>query len=312
MQLSHDTRLGRYRIVSPLGAGGMGEVYRAEDTLLNRQVAVKVLPEHLAENLDALKRFQKEAKALAALSHTNILAIHDFVSEQGLSFVVIELLEGATLRARITKSSLPWQKAVEIATGIAEGLAAAHSKGVIHRDLKPENIFLTSQGGLKILDFGLARLKPVVAEEELTESPTISRMTESGIVMGTVPYMSPEQVRGEAADARSDIFSFGCVLYEMLAGKRPFSGSNAAETTAAILRDDPPKLAGVPPELDRIVQHCLEKDIERRLHSAHDLAFALKDLQASPSNSVAAAHRSHGVAAKPGSLQLWLFSQFWL
>lgn len=289
MPLSQGTRLGRYVIVSSLGAGGMGEVYRAEDSLLNRQVAVKVLPENLSENSDALRRFEKEAKALAALSHSNVLAIHDFVSEKELSFVVMELLEGETLRSRIARSPLPWHKVVEIATDIAEGLAAAHSKGVIHRDLKPENILLTSTGGVKILDFGLARLKPVVTEAELTEVPTISCATESGIVMGTVPYMSPEQVRGQPADARSDIFSFGCILYEMFAGKRPFSGSNAAETTAAILRDDPAKLTGIPPELERIVQHCLEKDAERRLHSAHDLAFALKDLLAVQSNSVVAA-----------------------
>lgn len=284
MPLSPGTRLGRYLIAAPLGAGGMGEVYRAEDTLLKRQVAVKVLPEHLAKNPEALKRFQKEAKALAALSHSNIVAIHDFVTEHDCSFVVMELLEGQTLRSRMAKLPLPWQKSVEIAISIAEGLAAAHSKGVVHRDLKPENILLTSQGGLKILDFGLARLKPIAAEEELTQSPTISRVTESGIVMGTVPYMSPEQVRGELADALSDVFSFGCVLYEMLAGKRPFSGSTGAETTAAILRDDPPKLTSIPSELDRIVQHCLEKEPERRLHSTHDLAFELKELLASPSN----------------------------
>lgn len=291
MPLSQGTRLGRYVILSSLGAGGMGEVYRADDSLLNRQVAVKVLPEHLAENYDALKRFEKEARALAALSHSNILAIHDFVTEKEFSFVVTELLEGETLRSRIAKSPLPWQKAVEFATHIAEGLDAAHSKGVIHRDLKPENIFLTSKGGVKILDFGLARLKPVVAEAELTEVPTISRATESGIVMGTVPYMSPEQVRGQPANAQSDIFSFGCILYEMLAGKRPFSGSNAAETTAAILRDDPAKLTGIPLELERIVQHCLEKDPQRRLHSAHDLAFALRDLLTIPSNSVVTEQR---------------------
>jgi serine/threonine protein kinase/Flp pilus assembly protein TadD len=289
MQLSEGAHLGRYKIVSAVGAGGMGEVYRAEDTLLNRPVAIKVMPEHLAENAEALKRFQKEAKALAALSHPNILAIHDFVSEQGVSFAVMELLEGETLRARIAKSPLGWQKAAEIASAVAEGLAAAHSKGVIHRDLKPENIYLPSRGNLKILDFGLARLKPTVKEGELTEAPTMSRMTESGVVMGTVPYMSPEQVRGESVDARSDIFSLGTVLYEMLSGHRPFTGRTTAETTAAILRDEPPALIGIPPELDRIVQHCLEKDPERRLHSAHDLAFALKDLLTTPSSKTDAA-----------------------
>jgi serine/threonine protein kinase/Flp pilus assembly protein TadD len=281
MPLSADTSLGRYKIISPLGAGGMGEVYRAEDTVLNRQVAIKVLPQHLTNNAEALKRFQKEAKALAALTHSNILTIHDFVSDNGLSFVVMELLEGETLRARMNTSQLSWQKTVEIGVAIAEGLAAAHSKGVVHRDLKPENILLTSKGAVKILDFGLARFKSHQIEEELTNLETISRATESGIVMGTVPYMSPEQVRGERVDERSDIFSFGCVLYEMLSGKRPFSGKTSAEIAASILRDEPKKLNGVPAELERILQHCLEKRPERRLHSAHDLAIELKDLSVS-------------------------------
>ncbi|HSE40324.1 MAG TPA: protein kinase, partial [Acidobacteriota bacterium] len=263
----------------------MGEVYRAEDTVLNRQVAIKVLPQHLTNNPEALKRFRKEAKALAALSHSNILTIHDFVSDNGLSFVVMELLEGETLRARMNRSQLSWQKAVEIAVAIAEGLAAAHSKGVVHRDLKPENILLTSEGSVKILDFGLARMKSHLPEEELTGLTTVSRATESGVVMGTVPYMSPEQVRGERIDERTDIFSFGCILYEMLSGKRPFLGSSPAEITAAILRDNPPTVSEIPPELNRLIQHCLEKEPQQRLHSAHDLAIELKDLSISNSKT---------------------------
>jgi eukaryotic-like serine/threonine-protein kinase len=291
MPLTAGTRLGRYAILSSLGAGGMGEVYCAEDTLLGRQVAVKVLRENLAQNSAALKRFQKEAQALAALSHPNILDLHDFGFDQGVSYAVSELLEGETLRARMAKSPLEWQKAVEIGAAAAEGLAAAHSKGVIHRDLKPENIFLLRKGGIKILDFGLARLQPVISEQDLTDAVTVSRGTESGIVMGTVPYMSPEQVRGQPVDARSDIFSLGCVLYEML----------SAETTAAILRDDPPNIAGIPPELDRILQHCLEKDPERRLHSAHDLAFGLKELLATSSNRVEAAK-----VPRPTHRKMWM------
>jgi serine/threonine protein kinase/Tfp pilus assembly protein PilF len=285
MALTAGTSLGRYKIISPIGAGGMGEVYRAEDTLLNRQIAIKVLPQHLSDDSEALKRFQKEAKALASLNHSNILSIHDFVSDNGLSFVVMELLEGETLRSRINGSQISWQKSVEISIQIAEGLAAAHSKGVVHRDLKPENILFTSHDSVKIIDFGLARMKSDLPGEELTGLTTVSRATESGVVMGTVPYMSPEQVRGERINEQTDIFSFGCILYEMLSGKRPFSGKTSGEITASILRDEPNKLDEIPAELQRILQHCLEKNPERRLHSAHDLSFALKDVLGSSNNS---------------------------
>jgi serine/threonine-protein kinase len=269
--------LGPYEIVGSLGAGGMGEVYRARDTRLNRDVAVKVLPGHLAQSPQALTRFEREAKAVAALSHPNILALYDVGAEQGTSFAVLELLEGETLRARLERGALSWRKAVEIGAAVADGLAAAHGKGIIHRDLKPENIFLTSDGRVKVLDFGLARVKPASPQQDQACIPT---ETESGTVLGTVGYMSPEQVRGERADDQSDIFSLGCVIYEMLAGRRPFDRETAAQTMTAILEADPPELAAsgnaVPAELTGVVAHCLEKDSRRRFQSANDLAFALR------------------------------------
>jgi serine/threonine protein kinase len=239
-RLSTGESIGPYKILSLLGTGGMGEVYRARDTRLDRDVAIKVLPDHFTENHVALKRFEQEAKALAALSHSNVLAIHDFGTDQGISFVVMEFLEGETLRKALHGSALPWRRALEISIGITEGLAAAHSKGIIHRDLKPENIFLTKDGSVKILDFGLARKNPEITRAELTSAPTESKLTRTGVVQGTVPYMSPEQVRAESVDTRSDIFSFGCVLYEMLTGHRAFSGNSAADTMAAILKEEPP------------------------------------------------------------------------
>jgi serine/threonine-protein kinase len=280
MTLAAGSRLGPYEILSPLGAGGMGEVYRARDTRLGREVAVKVLPERLADDPKALSRFEREARAVAALSHPNILAIHDFGEERGLRYTVTELLEGQTLRERLARERLTWRKAVEIGTAIAEGLSAAHTRGIVHRDLKPENIFLTSGGHVKILDFGLARAD-AGPSEQLTSAPTESSATEAGTVLGTLGYMSPEQVRGEAADARSDIFSFGCVLYEMLAGRRAFSGESPGQTMAAILRDQPPEIAApgtqVPEGVDRIVRRCLEKSPGERFQSAGDLSFALKE-----------------------------------
>jgi eukaryotic-like serine/threonine-protein kinase len=261
----------------------MGEVYRAKDSRLDREVAVKVLPQHLSENQDALSRFKREAKAVAALSHPNILAIHDFGTEEGFCYAVMELLEGETLRSRLAGSALHWGKAVEIAAAIAEGLSAAHSKGIIHRDLKPENIFLTKEGQVKILDFGLAKVKRVVSSQEQSSNPTASHVTEPGVVMGTIGYMSPEQVRGEVADAPSDTFSFGCILYEMVAGQRAFAGKTAADAMAAVLKDEPPELAGfgkeIPQELDQVIKCCLEKEPTKRFQSARDLLFELKNLK---------------------------------
>jgi serine/threonine protein kinase len=277
--------IGHFKILALLGAGGMGEVYRARDTRLDREVAIKVLPPHLTGDATALARFEREARAVAALSHPNILAIHDFGEDQGIVYAVMELLDGQTLRQRLAASPLGWREAVEVGAAVAEGLAAAHAKGIIHRDLKPENIFLTLDGGVKILDFGLARVKAPISKQPNpapNTAPIMANVTEPGMVLGTVGYMSPEQVRGEEADAPSDIFSLGCVLYEMVMGRRAFAHPSPVETMAAILQDQPPKLAeagkGAPAELDLIVSHCLEKKAEDRFHSARDLSFALRTL----------------------------------
>ena len=282
MALTPGQRLGPYEITAPLGAGGMGEVFRARDTKLDREVAVKVLPARLAEDEEALARFEREAKSVAAISHPGILAIHDFGSEGGTAYAVMELLEGETLRQRLAAGALPVRKAVEYAVQLAQALAAAHDKGIVHRDLKPENVFVTREGRLKVLDFGLAKRDGGRGDGSETSSPTAARPTEPGAVLGTVGYMSPEQVRGQAADARSDLFSLGTVLYEMLSGQRAFARETSAETMTAILREEPPDLAtaveGLPPSLARIVGHCLEKRPGERFQSARDLAFDLSSL----------------------------------
>jgi hypothetical protein len=256
----------------------MGEVWRARDTRLHREVAIKVLPEALAGDPAALARFEREARAVAALSHPNILGLFDVGHEGKTAYAVMELLAGQTLRERLVEGPLPQRKALELGREIAQGLAAAHEKGIVHRDLKPENLFVTQDGRVKILDFGLARVE--TPQERLTQSPTEGVGTEPGTVMGTVGYMSPEQVRGRPADARSDIFSFGSVLYEMLSGERAFRGDSPAETMAAIAQKDPQELAEpsgrFSPAVERILRHCLEKRPEDRFHTAHDLAFALE------------------------------------
>ena len=283
MPLAPGTRLGTYELVAPLGAGGMGEVYRARDMKLNREVAIKVLPESLAQDPATLARFEREAHAVAALSHPNILAIHDFASERGITYAVTELLEGETLRARI-QTPLPSRKAVEIALSIARGIAAAHERGIIHRDLKPENIFLTRDGVVKILDFGLAKAMDLPGAEAPGDETKLSTDTSPGTVMGTVGYMAPEQVRGQAVDARADLFALGAVLYEMLAGERAFIRDTAAETMAAILKEEPAEFAStraITPALDRIVRHCLEKKPAERFQTARDVAFALETLAGS-------------------------------
>jgi eukaryotic-like serine/threonine-protein kinase len=282
MTLSAGTRLGPYEILAPLGAGGMGEVYRARDTKLDRDVAVKVLPQSLSADADALARFEREAKAVASLSHPNILSIFDFGTHEGTAYAVTELLEGETLRQRLlSEGAIPPRKAAEILQAVGLGLAAAHEKGIVHRDIKPENLFLTKDGRSKILDFGLAREISLPSSED-THSPTVALATEPGTVLGTVGYMSPEQVRGQPVDHRSDIFSLGAVLYEMLSGNRPFRGETAVETMNAILKEDPPRLSQsgphVSPGLDRIVSHCLEKRAVERFQSARDLAFDLGSL----------------------------------
>jgi Tol biopolymer transport system component len=280
MPLAAGQRLGPYEIVAALGAGGMGEVYRARDTRLGREVAVKILTDRLADSPAARQRFGQEARAVAALAHPNILALHDVGEEGPLVFVVTELLEGETLQDRLLRGPIPLRKLLEIATAIAEALAAAHAKAIAHRDLKPSNVFLTTDGRVKLLDFGLSKQRLPAAREGLEGLPTLSQ-TEPGTVLGTVGYMSPEQVRGEAADARSDIFSLGCVLYEMTSGHRAFARETAAETLAAIVRDEPPELlppARAPLELRQIIGHCLEKKADERFQSARDLAFALRTL----------------------------------
>ena len=283
MALTRGTKLGPYEIVSPVGAGGMGEVYRAHDTRLGRDVAIKVLPEALASDADRLRRFEQEARTIAALNHPNILGIHDIGVHDGAPFLVSEFLEGQTLQEKLVSGALPVRRAVEYGLGMAEGLAAAHEKGIVHRDLKPENVFVTRDGRIKVLDFGLAKLvRPQENESHETAVTLSSPPTLPGMVMGTVGYMSPEQVRGEPTDSRSDIFSFGAVLYEMLTGKRAFKRETSAETMTAILRDEPLALNDAgwqgPPELQRILARCLEKNVARRFQSASDLAFAIESL----------------------------------
>ncbi len=277
MTLQTGTRLGAYEIRGPLGAGGMGEVYRAWDARLNREVAVKVLAQSAATNPDRLRRFEQEAKAAGALNHPNVLAVYDVGSHESLPYIVSELLEGDTLRTQIRAGGLTPRKAIEHAVQIARGLAATHQRGIVHRDLKPENVFVTRDGHVKILDFGLAKLRDEAASDP--EEETATHETRPGVVVGTVPYLSPEQVRGLPADARSDIFALGAVLYEMLARRRAFTGETTSEIETAILREEPKDLAtidGISPTLGAITRRCLEKRAEDRFESARDVAFALE------------------------------------
>ena len=270
--------LGTFEVVAPLGAGGMGEVYRARDSRLGRDVALKVLPEELTHDPKRRARFEREAKLIGGISHPNILSLYDVGEDDGVVFAIFELLEGKTLRERLGSGQIPAQRAAEIAAGVARGLAAAHAKGVIHRDLKPENVFLIGDGGVKVLDFGLARQVTLDDDsEELAEAETEDLLTRAGSILGTVGYLSPEQVRGEPADQRSDIFALGCVLYEMLSGQRPFTGETAPEILTAVLREEPGALDPPPalPGLAPIVNRCLAKEPDRRFQSAADLAFAL-------------------------------------
>jgi serine/threonine protein kinase/Tol biopolymer transport system component len=286
MQLTPGTRLGPYEILAFLDKGGMGEVYRARDPRLQRDVAIKVISGSFSQDHDRLKRFEHEARAASRLNHPNVLAIFDLGSYEGAPFVVSELLEGRTLRARLEADSLPFKRALDYAIQIANGLAAAHEKGVVHRDLKPENLFITRDDRIKILDFGLAKLRsssPGIASDATTVSVSF---TDSGVVLGTVGYMAPEQVRGEPADLRCDIFAFGCVLYEMLSSRRAFQGPSPVEIMAAILSNDPPALSQIRPDLpaalDPIVHHCLEKAPDKRFQSAQDVGFALSLLTTPP------------------------------
>jgi len=287
VSLAAGTRLGPYEIIAPIGAGGMGEVYRARDTRLGRDVAVKVLPESVAADPDRRRRFEKEAHAASALNHPAIVTIHDIGTEGGILYVVFELLDGSTLRARLAEGPLPPSTAIDWAIQIARGLAAAHEKRIVHRDLKPENIVATRDGRVKILDFGIARVLQKDGDDagSSTAAPTSTGATEPGVILGTIGYMSPEQVRGRAVDHRTDIFTFGAILYEMLCGRRAFSGDSDADVLTAILKDDPltaPGTGRLPDASARVIRRCLEKDPERRFQHARDLEFALETLSAPP------------------------------
>src|SRR5579862_5945652 len=282
MPLAAGTQLGPYEILAPLGAGGMGEVYRARDPRLQRDVAIKILPAFVSRDPDRLRRFEQEARATGALNHPNIVAVFDVGTYDGIPFLVTELLEGASLKTRLMAGPISSRKATEYGVQIAHGLAAAHDKGIVHRDLKPDNIFICRDGRAKILDFGLAKLTaPEAGDATVTNLGAIDH-TGSGVVLGTAGYMAPEQVRGEKADSRSDIFSFGVVLYEALTGEKAFAGATAADRASAILKEDPPDLRAdghnVSPALARIVHRCLEKNPQERFESARDLAFHLETL----------------------------------
>ena len=304
MSLRAGTRIGPYEIVAAIGAGGMGEVYRAHDPRLGRDVALKVLPAALVTDFsvranashvdpDRLRRFEQEARAAASLDHPNILAIHDVGRDDGTPYLVSELLEGSTLRGALGAGPLPLRKTIDYALQIAHGLAAAHGREIVHRDLKPENLFVTVDGRLKILDFGLAKALGEVAAE--TNTIAASQATKVGTVLGTVGYMAPEQVRALPADHRADIFAFGCILYEMLGGRRAFSGATPADTMSAVLNADPPELvlphAPIPPALFAIVRRCLEKTPAQRFQSAEDLAFAIQNATTGSAATAAAAAR---------------------
>ena len=284
--ISNGSRLGPYEVLAPLGAGGMGEVYRARDPRLGREVAIKVLPVSFCKDADRLRRFRKEARAAGALNHPNILAIYDVGTHAGSPYLVSELLEGETLHWELLSGGLSTRRALDYAAQISHALAAAHERGIVHRDLKPENVFVMRDGRLKILDFGLAKLVHNQDGSGAASLPTATAGTEPGAVLGTLGYMSPELVRGRPADPRSDIFSVGAILYEMLSGKRAFHGDSAADTMSAILRDEPPDLTRsgpkISPGLERIVRHCLEKNPEQRFQSALDLAFDLETLSGLP------------------------------
>src|SRR6202166_1056824 len=286
--------IGHYRILEKIGSGAMGEVFRARDERLGREVALKLIRPASRDNPDHLRRFELEARAVAALNHPNIVAIYDVGFNEGSPYIVCELLEGKTLRKRLAEGALPVRVAVDYSLQIAEGLIAAHDRRIIHRDLKPENLFITVDGRVKILDFGVAKLQSA-AEESGRTVEDLTTVTKSGAVIGTVAYMSPEQLRGKAVDHRSDIFSVGAILYEMLTGRRAFRGETEVDTITAVLRENPPPVdleqSGIPLSFQQIVHHCLEKEPENRFQSARDLGFALETL-ANPSAIQSAQFRS--------------------
>jgi serine/threonine protein kinase len=286
MPLSPKSRLGAYEIVGPLGAGGMGEVYRARDTRLGREVAIKVLPADVASSPERLARLEREARAVAGLNHPNIVVLHTVEDVDGIRFLTMELVEGQTLSTVVSPGGLPIPRLLELAIPLTDALVAAHEKGVIHRDLKPGNVMVTGTDRVKVLDFGLAKIMSAGASpaksEMITITRTSSQSTESHVA-GTVPYMAPEQLRGEPADARTDLFSLGIMLYEMATGRRPFRGESKVEVASSILRDTPEPLgrvrASLPPDLERIVSRCLEKDPRERIQSALDVNNELRRLR---------------------------------
>jgi eukaryotic-like serine/threonine-protein kinase len=315
MGLSSGTRLGPYQVLAPVGAGGMGEVYRARDLRLGRDVAVKVLPESFARDPDLLQRFEQEARTLAALNHPSIVAVFDVGTHDGVPYLVSELLDGQTLREHLRAGSLPVRKALELMSQVAEGLAAAHDKGIIHRDLKPENIFITRDSRAKVLDFGLAKLVRTEGVQALTSA--VTTVTAPGMVVGTAGYMSPEQVRGEEIDHRSDIFSYGTVLYEVLSGHRAFKGASNIECMNAILNSDPPEIAGavnLSPAVDHILRRCLDKYGDRRFQSIKDIAFALEAISgtAGPVRQDSRPRREWRLTAVAAAILVGLAVVIWL
>jgi eukaryotic-like serine/threonine-protein kinase len=304
MPFPADTQFGPYKIVALIGSGGMGEVYRSRDTRLLRDVALKILPASFTNDPDRLRRFEQEARAVAALNHPNIVSVYDVGESSGVHYIVSELLEGDSLRERIPATGLAARKTIELAVQLANGLAAAHDKGIVHRDLKPENVFVLRNGQLKILDFGLAKLRTEHSVSETTTGVTVAAtQTDAGQILGTVGYMSPEQVRGDAVDHRSDIFGFGSILYEMLSGQRVFKRNTSAETMTAILNEDPQDFpsrtsGAIAPALERIVRHCLEKQPGQRFQSAHDIAFDLESV-----SSVSATSASPQSSSRNGWLR---------
>ena len=304
MTLVSGALLGPYKILNLLGSGGMGEVYLAHDTRLGRDVAVKVLPHVYSADPDRLRRFEQEARAAAALNHPNILAVHDIGTHEGAPYIVSEFLQGHSVRDLLGHGALVTRKAVEYGIAVTTGLAAAHEKGIVHRDIKPENVFVTNDGRVKILDFGLAKLRQPLPGGDSTQTVATHGSTES-VILGTAGYMSPEQARGQPADHRSDIFSFGAMLYEMVSGRRAFEGESAIETLSAVLKHDPPELsatdASITPPLSSVIQHCLEKEPNQRFQSARDLTFALARLSGSSSSGSVAQ-----LPTRPSRRRLWI------
>ncbi|MCU0258784.1 MAG: serine/threonine protein kinase, partial [Solirubrobacteraceae bacterium] len=293
MSLTPGQKLAHYEVLAPLGAGGMGEVYRARDTRLGREVAIKVLPEAVAAHPDRLARFEREARTVAALNHPNIVVLHSIEEAAGLRFITMELIEGHTLDELVAAGGLPLAQLLDLAVPMAEALAAAHERGVVHRDLKPRNVMRTADGRVKVLDFGLAKLEGGTPGASDSVSPTVPALSTAGEVVGTVPYMSPEQIRGQVVDARSDLFALGVLLYELATGRRPFTGATLADVGSSILRDTPASLGGarrdLPPEFVHLVEGCLAKEAGRRPVSAREVAGRLQAIRSGAAPAAASA-----------------------